>query len=745
MPPGNDQEKFSRCSVGEELLAGLWRMSLNPEQQKAVEHQSGPLLILAGAGTGKTRVLTHRIAHMVEQCHISPGRILAVTFTNKASGEMRKRLENLIGERARDLWVGTFHSICGRILRKHALEAGLSPQFVIYDAGDQQMVLKGVLRELNIDEKRFPPNALVSRISRLKDQLTGPNKFAEEANDPYQKTLAKVYTAYQLFLEKNNAIDFGGLIYRCVKLFEKNEEILKSYQQMWQYILVDEYQDTNHAQYRWVTLIANAHRNLCVVGDPDQSIYRWRGADLNNILNFEKDYPDAVTIKLEQNYRSKENILKAASHVIAHNELRKEKILWSENGEGEKIHVSALNSEKEEAKYVVERLRMLHQTRAIPFSDMAIFYRTNAQSRPLEEVLRMAGIPYIIYGGTRFYERAEVKDALAYLRILNLQDDSISFKRIINVPARGIGKTTIDRIEQEANLQEISFYQATRAMSPAHAKLKAFTDWFELLRIKKEELSLVELLQQVLETSGLIRYWTMQGSVEAEERLQNLNELVSSIHDFEKFHPTGTLADYLEQIALISDLDQHAEGGVLPLMTLHLAKGLEFKAVAVVGLEEGLFPHSRSLDAFEELEEERRLFYVGMTRAKEHLTLTHAWRRYIHGQEQYGLPSRFFEEIPKEFIELREGRRDPMRAFQEEEDVQISYDEFDQRPAEEQKTAVSGLGRAFKIGSKVRHADFGEGQVMASEETSLGEKVTVRFSNGSLKKLIVEYAGLVRV
>lgn len=721
-------------------------MTLNSEQQKGVVHAKGPLLILAGAGTGKTRVLTHRIAHLVERIGVSPGRILAVTFTNKAAGEMRRRLESLIGEPSRDLWVGTFHSVSVRMLRKHALEAGLSPQFVIYDTGDQLSVLKSLLKEMNIDDKRFPPNTLVSRISRLKDQMISPEALTSQAGDPYQKTLSKIYIGYQQVLEKNNAVDFGDLIFRCVQLLQKNETILKGYRNMWQHILVDEYQDTNHAQYEWVKLIAAGHRNLCVVGDPDQSIYRWRGADLNNILNFEKDYADAVTVRLEQNYRSKENILRGANAVISRNELRKEKSLWSRNGAGEKIFIAALNSEKEEAKFVVDRLRDLHRTHQIPFSDMAIFYRTNAQSRPVEETLRMAGIPYIIYGGTRFYERAEIKDALAYLRIMNLPDDSVSFKRIVNAPPRGIGKMTIDRIEREANLQGISFYQAARAVAASHPKLKTFLDWFEILRNKRGELSLVGLLQQVLESGGMIRHWTVQGSVEAEERLQNLNELVASLHDFEETHPEGELADYLEQIALISDLDQESEGGVLPLMTLHLAKGLEFRVVALIGLEEGLFPHSRSLDQFEELEEERRLFYVGMTRAKEFLTITHAWRRYMHGQEQYGLPSRFLDEIPAEFVDRRDGLSPRTRAMadRDEEEVQISHDDFDQRPTEE-RGLVSGKGGLFPVGMKVQHSDFGVGQVMASEKTSLGEKVTVRFQNGSLKKLIAEYARLKRV
>ncbi|MBI5300199.1 MAG: UvrD-helicase domain-containing protein [Deltaproteobacteria bacterium] len=724
-------------------------MSLNPQQLEAVKHDHGPLLILAGAGTGKTRVLTHRIAHLIKNCGVSPGRILAVTFTNKAAGEMKRRVEGLIGPEARDLWVGTFHSICVKILRRHALSAGIAPSFTIYDAADQQSVMKQVIKDLNLDEKRFPPTQLVGRVSRLKDQLITVEILKNEASDPFQKKLAEVYEAYEKILQANNSLDFGDLISRTVLLFEKHPHLLKGYQDLLHYILVDEYQDTNRAQYRWVTLLAAKHLNLCVVGDPDQSIYRWRGADLNNILNFEKDYPHAKVIRLEQNYRSSQNILTAANAVILHNEFRKEKNLWSEKPDTAKITMVSVNSEKEEALYIVSQLRHLHETQKIPYSEMACFYRTNAQSRPLEEILRMSGIPYMIYGGLRFYERAEIKDAHAYLRVLMHPGDSVALKRIINVPTRGIGKTTIEKIEGLASGQGISFYEAAQKVD--HQKLQEFMKWFFKMQefvaangVTPNGATPVEILQKVLETSGYLTSLTMQGSTEAQERMANLNELVASIADF------STLQNYLDHVALISDLDQSSEGGVISLMTLHLAKGLEFQAVGLVGLEEGLLPHARSMDELEELEEERRLFYVGMTRAKEYLWLSHAWRRYMNGQEQYSLPSRFLEEIPEDLMEVVENSRGygdhrPWTMDHEEEN-----DDFDQRSwqerrtkNEEPRTQIKPTG--YRIGVKVKHPDFGVGYIAASEKTSLGEKVTVKFSNGMIKKLIAEYAHLEKV
>ncbi|MBI4223988.1 MAG: UvrD-helicase domain-containing protein [Deltaproteobacteria bacterium] len=713
-------------------------MELNPQQLEAVQHREGPLLILAGAGTGKTRVLVHRIAHLVNDGDLSPGRILAVTFTNKAAGEMKKRLETLVGARARELWVGTFHSVCVKILRRHVLEAGLAPQFVIYDDGDQQSVIKQVLRDLNLDDKKLPPGSLVNKISRLKDQLIGADDYAAHPENPYEKTLAKIYAAYRKILEVNRACDFGDLIFRCVKLFETHPVILTGYQKLWRQILIDEYQDTNHAQYRWANLLAAQHKNLCVVGDPDQSIYRWRGADLHNILNFEKDYPQAKVIRLEQNYRSVTTVLKAASAVIAHNELRKEKMLWGAREEGAKITAASLNSEKKEAAFVVENLQKLHTREKISYADMAVFYRTNAQSRALEEVLRMAGVPYIIYGGIRFYERAEIKDALAYLRVFYSPQDSVSLKRIINVPSRGIGKTTIDRIGAMAAQNNLSFYQAAGQFDGS-PRLKSFLDWFEKLRGRQNELGLVGLLQTILETSGYLESLSKQGTFESQERVSNINELIAGIAELGDV----SLQDYLERIALITDLDQKTEGGMLPLMTLHLAKGLEFKAVAVVGLEEGLLPHSRSQDELEELEEERRLFYVGLTRARERLILTHAWRRFLNGQEQYSLPSRFLEEIPGELLEMREAA-DHGKHWDESE-AQEEYEE-DQGPrTRDQGPGTRDRGVNFPAGIKVRHPDFGVGYVAASEQTSLGEKVTVKFSNGMIKKLIAEYAQLKRL
>lgn len=696
-------------------------MTLNPQQLEAVQHKKGPLLILAGAGTGKTRVLTHRIAYLIQHAGVSPGRILAVTFTNKAAGEMKKRLEQLVDTRARELWVGTFHSICLKILRRHALEIGIAPSFVIYDEVDQRSLLKKIFKDFNMDDKKLPPSAVLNRISRLKDQLVSASDWRRQADDPFSKKIADIYEAYEKELAKNNALDFGDLIFKTVLLFEGKAHILKGYQTMWQYILVDEYQDTNHAQYRLIDLLSKVHQNLSVVGDPDQSIYRWRGADIHNILDFEKDYAQTKVIRLEQNYRSVQNVLKAASAVISHNERRKEKGLWSEHEKGEKIIVASLNSEKDEANFVIERLREFHEKKKISFWDMAIFYRTNAQSRALEEILRFAGIPHIIYGGVRFYERAEVKDALAYLKVLVHPQDSVAFKRIINCPARGIGKTTIEKIDGVATSQNLSFFDA--AKNVGHPKLKEFLDWFEKIQGHLEEgEDSVEVLKKMLDESGYIRFLNEKGPVEASERLSNVNELLAALSEFETVH------EFLDHVALITDLDQTSKGGVLSLMTLHLAKGLEFRAVAIVGLEEGLLPHARSMDEIDELEEERRLFYVGMTRAKEHLVISHAWRRYLNGQEQYSLPSRFLEEIPQELKHRVDfGKRwDP-----EDDDEELNQDW-------EEKSV-------YRVGLKVRHPDFGVGIVHASEKTSLGEKVTVKFANGMIKKLIAEYAHLQKV
>ena len=735
-------------------------MSLNIQQQKAVEHGEGPLLIVAGAGSGKTRVLTHRIAHLIEKRGVAPQQILAVTFTNKAAREMMERLEGLVGGQVRNLWIGTFHSLCLKILRKHAEALGLNPRFAVFDDADQRALLKQILSDLNLDEKKFPPSSLVARISRYKDQLMDVAAVKAEARDPYSERMAKVYTAYEAALQKLQVLDFGDLIFKTVRLLETHADVLARYQKFWRYLLVDEYQDTNHAQYRWLKNLAGDHHNITVVGDPDQSIYAWRGADISNILNFEKDFPGATVVYLEQNYRSTQNILSAAQAVIVHNTARKEKNLWSTGGAGAPITVAALPSEREEAQYVVKTIEQFCKAGG-QYKKCAIFYRTNAQSRALEEVLQQQGVPYVIFGGIRFYERAEIKNAIAYFKALLNPSDDISLKRVINVPPRGIGKTTIEKVEATASAQQCSFYEACR-LHGDHPKLTTFWQWFEGMRkvVLEGAEELAVIVRKVLEESGMIRQLMENASVEAEERLSNLNELVAAVAEFSQARPEATLSDYLDQVALVSDLDQAGESGVVSLMTLHLAKGLEFPWVAVVGLEEGLLPHSRSMNDPGEIEEERRLLYVGMTRAKEKLVLTQAWRRYLNGNEQYGLPSRFLDEIPEQYLEKvaatschsratschsRESgnrNRSPIKT--------LGDDDFDWDQSTPVPSPSMGEGRVrvaltYPIGLRVRHPEFGLGQIAHCEKTSQGEKVTVKFFNGLTKKLIAEYARLERV
>ena len=733
-------------------------MNLNPQQVEAVRHGEGPLLVIAGAGSGKTRVIVHRIAHLIEHHNVHPANLLAVTFTNKAAGEMRSRLEKMLGVRARDLWIATFHSTCLRMLRQHSVHVGYGPHFQIFDEADSISLIKECLKELNISDKLIQPGSALDQISRAKDRCNGPEDYRSSAGNFYQEKLAGVFDLYQKRLIEVQAMDFGDLIRLAVKLFEKNPSILTAYQKRFSHVMVDEYQDTNHAQYRLIEMLVRNHKNICVVGDEDQSIYRWRGADISNILRFEKDFEGAKVIRLEQNYRSTKTIIDAATKLISNNAARKPKTLWTENRQGQSINIISSVSEREEAEAIADRIsEMKKEGRS--YNDIAIFYRTNAQSRPFEDVFMEAGIRHRIFGGFRFYERREIKDAIAYLRLIAEPKDDVSFARIINVPARGIGKETLLSLREFASSKGIPLFEAIndfvrichsepragRGAKNPTKKLLAFREMIEGLREDALKRPLSELLQDVLEKSGYVADLSLKKTTEAAERLENINELVAAVDEFDPDPDSPALVQFLDQVALISDLDKMNEGeDAVTLMTLHLAKGLEFPVVFVGGMEEGLFPHVRSLEDPDELEEERRLCYVGMTRAKEILTMSHAFRRRVFGTTRYGVPSRFLDEIPKEHVNTVIARsvsdeaipRKPwdrhvaLRAPRDD----AAHDDFDQRPPEEIVP--------YRAGMRVIHPTFGGGFIKKCEPSSSGHKVTVQFKNGALKRFIAERAGL---
>ncbi|WP_420542074.1 DNA helicase PcrA [Rubrobacter naiadicus] len=681
--------------------------SLNPTQREAATHTEGPLLILAGAGSGKTRVLTHRIAYILERGLAGPEEILAITFTNKAAREMKERVALLVGPESRRMWVSTFHAFCARILRAHAEKLGYKREFTIYDQADSVRLVKRCIVELGKDPKRFNPRAFAAQISAAKNQLVSPDDFLKSAEGYIAENVAEVYDLYQNRLYENDAMDFDDLIMQTVALMELFPDVRERYQSRFRYISVDEYQDTNHAQYRLVNLLAAGHRNLCVVGDDDQSVYSWRGADIRNILDFERDYPDARVIKLEQNYRSTQTILDAANAVIANNASRKPKRLWTDGEAGERIRVFAAPDEHAEARFVASEVdRMLAS--GIPPSEVAVFYRTNAQSRALEDVLVREGIPYQIVGGVRFYERAEVKDAMAYLAVIANPDDSVSLERIINTPKRGIGQTSVAKLQEHAAREGITLYEslgeAERAGLSGKAQ-KSCTELralFEGWRTAARELSPSQIVEAVLEESGYRGELEAEGTVEAESRLENLEELVGAARAYEAAEPEATLEGFLQEQALYSEVDEVGSEGRVTLMTLHNAKGLEFDHVFIVGMEEDTFPHARSMDE-QNLEEERRLCYVGITRAKRTLTLSYARSRTSWGEREYRMPSRFISEIPEEFraggtpgFVARRGRSEP-------------------------EPAVVTPG--YRAGEKVRHAKFGLGEVVEAR----GGRVVVRF------------------
>ena len=719
---------------------------LNPMQQKAIQHGAGPLLLLAGAGSGKTRALTHRIAWLIREYGVQPWNILAVTFTNKAAGEMKERLEQLLGSDQR-VWVSTFHSACVRILRQEIDVLGFTRHFTIYDDQDQERLLKTLLKEVGIDEKTLKPRALATAIDRAKNQAVWPDQYPTD--DYSSEQIARLYALYQERLRQANALDFGDLLMVTVKLLEEHPDVLDKYQQRFQYVLVDEFQDTNQIQYRLIHLLASGHGNLCVVGDDDQSIYRWRGAEIGNILGFERDYPGCVTIRLEQNYRSTSTILSAAGAVVAHNVGRKEKTLWTENPAGDQVTLETLPDDRDEAGFVAKEITKLKRS-GRHLRGIAVFYRTNAQSRVLEEALRNERIPYAMFGGLKFYMRMEVKDILAYLRLLANPSDSVSARRIINVPARGIGAVTVAKI---AELEAASggFLPACQAAldqgvlkGAAAAKVGSFLALIEDFRQRSVDTPYPQLSADLIDETGYGPQLRAERTEEARGRLENLEQLLAGME--EHYGQEGTLDDYLEQVALITDVDSYDPSlDRVSLMTLHAAKGLEFPVVFMVGMEDGLFPHSRTADVDEDTEEERRLCYVGMTRAMEKLYLTHARRRRVYGDYQFNAPSCFLREIPAQFLDQAEpvGLHRPAShnlasLFDQPE---ASTDDEESFPFDEVRM-VPDAEEGLRLGMKVRHIKFGVGTVRRVDGEGDTQKVIVYFHRYGPKKLLVKFAGL---
>ena len=634
---------------------------MNDRQKEAVLHTEGPLLILAGAGSGKTRVLTHRTAYLIEEKGVNPYNIMAITFTNKAAGEMRERIDELVGYGSESVWVSTFHSTCVRILRRYIDRIGFSTNFTIYDADDQKTLMKDICKRLSIDTKIYKEKMFLNVISHLKDELVDPITFSLQAQGDYVKQKqAQVYQEYQAALRNNNALDFDDLIVKTVELFKTDADVLDYYNERFRYIMVDEYQDTNTAQFQLIRLLAKKYKNLCVVGDDDQSIYKFRGANIYNILNFEKEFPDAEVIKLEQNYRSTGNILNAANGVISNNVGRKEKVLWTENEEGEKIDFKEFDTAYEEADYVAGDIQKKVKKGQYHYKDCAVLYRTNAQSRLFEERFIVSNIPYKIVGGVNFYARKEVKDLLAYLKTIDNARDDLAVRRIINVPKRGIGATTLNRVQDYAIEKEINFYTALKmaedipSLGRSAAKIKPFVTFIQAMRSKLEFMSPSQILEDIIEETGYVAELEAEDTDEARARIENINELVSKVVSYEESEENPTLSGFLEEVALVADIDSlDDESDYVVLMTLHSAKGLEFPQVYLAGMEDGLFPSYMSIasdNPTEEIEEERRLCYVGITRAKENLAITAARSRMIRGETQYNRVSRFVKEIPRELL-----------------------------------------------------------------------------------------------
>lgn len=730
---------------------------LNPQQQEAVLHTDGPLLILAGAGSGKTRVLTHRIAYLIKEQGVNPWNIMAITFTNKAAEEMRERVDKIVGMGSESVWVSTFHSSCVRILRRYIDRIGYENNFSIYDTDDQKTLMKDICKRLEVDTKVTKERALLSAISRAKDEGVGPDEYRLNAMGDYKlQKVAEVYTEYQNQLKKNNALDFDDLLVKTVELFKSCPEVLDSYQERFRYIMVDEYQDTNTIQFQFVSLLAGKYRNLCVVGDDDQSIYKFRGANIGNILGFEQVFPDAKVIKLEQNYRSTQNILDCANEVIRNNQGRKEKRLWTDNEEGELIRFRQFLNGYEEAEFIAGDIQDKVRRAENSYKDFAILYRTNAQSRLFEEKFLLANIPYKLVGGVNFYARKEIKDILAYLKTVDNARDDIAVKRIINVPKRGIGAASISKIQDYADEMGISFYEAAKiaeevpGMGRSAAKVKPFVTFIQSLRSQLEYVSVSELFNNIMEETGYVKDLELEETEEAKARIENIDELYSKIVTYEEENEHPTLDGFLEEVALIADIDtvDESDERVL-LMTLHSAKGLEFPNVYLAGMEDGIFPSYMTIssDDRDELEEERRLCYVGITRAMKHLTLSSAQMRMIRGETQYNKVSRFVREIPRELVDM--GRPIPEKKAPEI-NMGSSYEQMRQAfraKAFEPKqfTVKKADGLDYGVGDTVKHVKFGIGTVKDITEGGRDYEVTVDFDRVGVKKMFASFAKLKKV
>ena len=767
----------------ENILEGL-----NPQQEEAVKHFKGPLLILAGAGSGKTRVLTHRIAYLIDYYDVNPYHILALTFTNKAAGEMRERVDQIVGYGSENIWVSTFHSTCVRILRRYIEVLGYKRSFTIDDADDQRALMREIIKFLDLDPKKYKERAFLNVISNAKDELIGPEEYARRAQgDKMREIYARAYQEYEKRLRDANALDFDDLICKTIQMFQENQDILSYYQNRFRYIMVDEYQDTNTAQFELIRLLALKYQNLCVVGDDDQSIYKFRGANIYNILNFEHHFPDATVIKLEQNYRSTQNILDAANAVIANNQGRKEKRLWTDNGAGDKITFEQLDTAAEEADFVARDIARRVRKGEYQYKDCAILYRTNAQSRLFEERFITANIPYKIFGGVNFYARKEVKDLLAYLKTIDNGQDDLAVRRIINIPKRGIGAASINKVALYAQEQEISFYDAlcvaeqVPGLGKAAAKIRPFVLFIQSMKAKAKLLSVADLLQEVIETTGYVRELEAEGTDEAEARIENIDELISKAVDYAEGEEAPTLNGFLENVALVADIDSFDENSdYVVLMTLHSAKGLEFPNVYLAGLEDGLFPSYMSItsdNSQAEIEEERRLAYVGITRAKKNLTITSARVRMVRGQTQYGKVSRFVREIPPELLSGKiyepKTKEEPI----EQSTFQKARKAFRTVPSyggsgygkevgegygstfrsskatkpvytkvENQRDFGSAGGALFyQVGDRVRHIKFGDGEVMAIVSGGRDYEVTVDFDKVGTKKMFASFAKLKKI
>ena len=732
---------------------------LNPQQAEAVINTEGPMLIMAGAGSGKTKVLTCRVANLLQK-GVRPYRILAITFTNKAAAEMRERVNNMSGPAAKDVWLFTFHAFCARFLRMEIDKLpGYGGNFAIYDTADSQNLIKQILKEMNLDDKRFQPSGILSRISNAKNALQDAAAFARQAGDFYEQKVADIYSRYEQKLQLNNALDFDDLLMLSIKLLQENKEVREKYQDRFDYLLVDEYQDTNHAQYLLTKFLAAKHRNICVVGDADQSIYGWRGADIQNILDFEKDYPDAKVIKLEQNYRSTQIILDAANAVIENNTGRKPKNLWTENKSGADIIYFQAVDERDEARFVIEQLQNLQCTENKKLGDMAILYRTNTQSRIFEEMLIKSGISYNMVGGLKFYERKEIKDIIAYLRVIFNPADSLSLLRIINVPKRGIGDASLAKIQAYAAGNNVSLFEAVSNAAAIDGLSSRFVSKlddlagiiFELMNLASEA-PVEDLIDRVLRDTGYLEELENERTPQAQSRIDNLHELISVAQEFAASEEENNLENFLAHVALVSDIDDTELGeDAITLMTLHSSKGLEFPVVFLVGMEEGLFPHSRTLMDETEIEEERRLCYVGITRAKEKLFLSSTKMRTIYGNTVTYPPSRFLQEIPARLVKTIK-RQERFSALENFKQVSEKYSARPQKPAstfnqhsfmpQKPVAAAGGTGTRFNTGDRVSHSKWGEGMVVSVKDSLDGQEVKVAFAGAGVRSLLTKYAVL---